>query len=62
MLSTRYCGLRVHEPLTIFTVKKLENKALKIMLGAANCSMSALSQAGTNIQLNASFKLKAFEY
>lgn len=44
MLTARYCGLRIHGPLIDRTIKKLENKALRIMSGMAASIIRAVSR------------------
>ena len=60
MLIARYCGLRIHGPLIARTMKKLENRALRIMSGMAASKAAAASQNGAKIVLNLSHEMKAF--
>ncbi len=60
MLIARYCGLRIHGPLIVRTIKKLENKALRIMSGMAASNAGAVSQSGAKTSLRRAVKMKAF--
>lgn len=60
MLIARYCGLRIHGPLTARTIKKLENKALRIMSGMAASNAGAVSPVGAKTSLKPTAKMKAF--
>lgn len=59
MLTARYCGLRIHGPLIDRTIKKLENKALRIMSGMAASITGAVSLIDANVSLNRDTKMKA---
>lgn len=60
MLTARYCGLRIHGPLITRTIKKLENKALRIMSGMAASITGAVSPDRAKTSLKQALKMKAF--
>jgi hypothetical protein len=60
MLIAKYWGLAIQGPLITRTIKKLENKALRIMSGMAASDVVALSQGDPKTSLRQAHKMKAF--